>query len=289
MNKYEMAEAIFHGYNKLVGDCYESFYVEREWTNSPMPPPDEEALRTFIASATATWGKTPVPELDGMTPTAFFAGMEGPEEALTLLKQAARISDGILPEMFVAGLKPYDGSLREILDQLVQDQASTEEEDQLSLLLAVIEILGGWKDVQAADSLIRLIIQIADTCEIAAERARDALMAIGAPSAGMLLDVLQHMDIQGEAREHILLAMAQTGALDRQEAIYRLLKESFLMLKNRELGAACLGVYGDARAIPFLRGYAEKNLQELDRATFYEIKRAVEHLGGSMEGIDYPQ
>lgn len=287
MNRCEMAEAIFLNYNQLVAGCYESFYAEREWTNAPMPPPDEGALRAMIASATASWVKTPVPELDNITPATFFSGMESQEDALALLKLGARVSDGILPGMFVAGLKPFDDTLRDVLDQLAQDQASIQEEDKLSLLLAIVEILGNWKDVRAADTLINLIIQTADTCETAAERAREALTAIGAPSAAILLDALQHTDIQGEAREHILLALAQTGSLARQEAIYRLLKESFLMLKNRELGAACLGVYGDARAIPFLRGYAEKNLEKLDRATFYEIKRAVEYLGGNMEGIRY--
>jgi len=56
-------------------------------------------------------------------------------------------------------------------------------------------------------------------------------------------------------------------------------------MSNKVLGAACLAAYGDGRAIPALRGYIEKNRNTIDSVTFFEIKGAIEKLGGNADDL----
>lgn len=64
------------------------------------------------------------------------------------------------------------------------------------------------------------------------------------------------------------------------------LKEYFLKYEKVVLGASNLAEYGDSRAIPALRGYAQRHMALLDKETFYEIKSAVERLGGNMDDLN---
>lgn len=61
----------------------------------------------------------------------------------------------------------------------------------------------------------------------------------------------------------------------------QLLIDFFMTGKELQLYAAYLGMYGDARAIPFLKEKAK----DCDYVAFVEITNAVERLGGDMEDI----
>ena len=78
------------------------------------------------------------------------------------------------------------------------------------------------------------------------------------------------------------------GRSDKSDRIFYKLKDAFKKIKNKRIGAECLANYGDGRAIPLLRGYTERYIDNISPDEYYEIKLAVERLGGSMEGIDIP-
>ena len=78
------------------------------------------------------------------------------------------------------------------------------------------------------------------------------------------------------------------ASVNKSDSVYKLLKNSFLRMENKILGASALSEYGDGRGIPVLRGYIEKNLQSIDRETFYELKKSIEILGGSTEDLIFP-
>ena len=44
------------------------------------------------------------------------------------------------------------------------------------------------------------------------------------------------------------------------DVVYACIKDTFIKMDDKIIGAICIGDLGDGRAIPFLRGYVEKNM-----------------------------
>ena len=81
------------------------------------------------------------------------------------------------------------------------------------------------------------------------------------------------------AREYLCDVLVNS---EHDERIYAQLMEFFRAKRNPPLFSAYLGRYGDERALPELCRYFRE--EQLDYATYQELKNAIERLGGEAEG-----
>ncbi|NMB95129.1 MAG: hypothetical protein GYA02_00715 [Clostridiaceae bacterium] len=123
------------------------------------------------------------------------------------------------------------------------------------------------------------------------ESARDALISIGEPAIRPLLDLLTKTEEYNDYHEYLAMALANIAKDYKSEEIYKCLRKMFRKHNNKIVMADCLAHYGDGRAIPALRGYIEKNIDNVDPDTLYSFGLAIKELGGSMDDFvkDYFQ
>ncbi len=268
------------------------------------------------------WNVTPVTELENITPEEFFNKIEDLDILIDIFRLYAIKSDYKMPDVFLQKLKSYGiESTDRIIKLAIYNISSHFQEmlittdniqddiiEHITISLTAIEVLGSWKIEKAVMPLIGLLQRIPIIIydegimddldkrkkddidgykEMYRTNIRDALVSIGSSAIQPLIEILEITVGYNENHEYMLMALAEIGRENRSDRIYGTLKNVFLDIDNKIVGSSCLGVYGDGRAVTTLRGYVKKNLNNLDRETFYEIKKAVEDLGGNMDDIKF--
>ena len=270
------------------------------------------------------WDVTPVQELGNITPEEYFSKIEDLDILIEIFKLYAVKSDYKMPDAFLKKLKVYGNECIDIIIKLAInevpyyfkemfnmseiDYIPDKTREYFTVSLTAIEILGSWKIEEVIIPIIELLQNIPSVIydvdsmdgfynsknddidgymEMYRSNIRDALVSIGSSAIEHILNVFENIEEYDENHEYIAMALAEIGKENRSDRIYRTLKDAFLNMDNKIVGSSCLGIYGDCRAITALRGYVKKNLNNLDRETFYEIKKAVEDLGGNMDDIKF--
>ncbi len=268
------------------------------------------------------WNETPVTELENITPWEFFNKIEDLNILIDIFRLYSIKSDYEMPDVFLQKLKSYgvksiDRIIRLAIDninsyfqEMLITSGSIPENiiEHITISLTAIEVLGSWKAKEAIAPLIGLLQRIPiifydasmvddlenrkrddidGFVEMYRTNIRDALVSIGSSAIQPLIEILENTVGYNENHEYMVMALAEIGKENRSDRIYGTLKNTFLNIDNKIVGSSCLAVYGDGRAVTTLRGYTRKNLNKLNRETFYEIKKAVEDLGGNMDDIKY--
>lgn len=115
--------------------------------------------------------------------------------------------------------------------------------------------------------------------------ARSSLLEIGEEYTDILFEKLRNLTHFNPVCEQLILCLAELGSNKKNEQLYKFLKEFFKKHEDKVFASDCLVRYNDSRAIVVLRGYIERNLSSLDKNSFYELKSAVDKLGGQTSDI----
>lgn len=280
---------VFESYNMAVAAGYNGYLGKKSSTDMLNGLKDDDVeLKAFLRDAVENWESTPLDGLDGLTPAEYFRSIEDLGSLIEVFKAGAALCDERLPDLLVEELKKFGiGAVNALVDIACGHSISHEEGDSLLVPLMAIKLLGEWKADRALCPLIRLMGEIPPQNELLLEGIRDAFINIGAPAVDVIVRHMEEAKKIGDAEEYLLTALATAGSGNKTEQAYRCLKNSFLKMENKAIGAICLGIYGDGRAIPALRGFIEKNAGCIDRETFYEIKYAIRRLGGNADDLSF--
>lgn len=246
---------------------------------------NEEELKGYIENAAARWGRTPLDGLGGMTPEEYMDSANTLEDLLGMFRTGAVICDGALPAIFPEKLRSFGTEAVQALLGICRDLLPDDGEGSFMIPLMAVQVLGEWKIPEAADVLAGMLDYGGDMCDLLHEKVRDSLVSIGKPAVGSILKAIESRDVDSPACEYLLMALSDGACGSGSEEVYRCLKNSFIKMRNKSLGAICLGNYGDGRAIPALRGCLAKNRKDLDKETFYDIVSAINRLGGNVDDL----
>lgn len=283
------ASTVFESYNKVIETCYDKF-LKNIRPNDSLRTFDDE-IEDYISISLKKWALEPLKELNGKTPEEYFCSFQSLDLLMDLFKMGSKICHQGLPEPLIKKLGEFGDAAADMLIEIAHDKALIDTDD-IDIPLSAIDVLGELKEARAVKPLIDMMVEYEDSSyDIVREHAVDALATIGFPALEQILEKVESM-LQNAAPgwapnnafQGLNSVLAFIGKDNKSDRIYYHLKNSFAKTGNLFM-AACLGVYGDGRAIPFLRGYAEKNIEKIDAGTLYEIKLAVETLGGSMDDI----
>lgn len=264
MKKYE---DLFKSYNKaIMEECEKSMDTVS----------DRDGYLNMIKKARDAWEHTTI---DGKTPVEIFQSLGDKELEEAFMTGAAQCDD------FIPGSLAEAVIGRGVLENI---WAKAFESGEINHITCAIRTAGMSKDTGYADRLIGLIYEDGEYGDLIKETARRALVDIGVPALLKMEDCLSGRDIFADNDFHLIIAMIEIDSGRKSENLYKLLKESFRKTSNKGLAARCIADYGDGRAVPLLRGYLERNMDNLDKHTVLDIKGAVLALGGSTEGIYIP-
>lgn len=279
----DTARLVFESFNQVISQAYDDYISYKGEEALRDLTEGSEELRNFLRSREDQWSGKELEELEGRTPAGFFRSIGRMRDLLELFKKGAAVCDERLPYVLTEQMKLFgEESVRALLDLASDDSFS---DDDFQVPLTAVRTIGQWRSESAAASLVGLMTGKYNGNELFMEELKNALENIGTSSLPHLIESLNGLETDCEAYEYLLMALASIGCKKRSDEIYYVLKNSFIKMVNKPLGAACLASYGDGRAIPALRGYVEKNLSSLDIYVLSDIKAAIEKLGGNIDDL----
>ncbi len=277
---------VFDNYNKYIENCYDKLFTEGK-VKDPLKV-SQEYMDGLLREWEGSWTDTPLNELGGMSPRDYFDSAASLDELMELFEAGARYCDDKLPDLLLERLKLHGEEAFERLVALATDMIRVDSETDFYIPLMALEVIGMWRLRNAVSPLLDMMFKCSGENELILDAASSALVEIGQPSIEAIIEVIQEAENIMTVHEYLLSSLVSIGNEYKSDDIYRCIKNAFPKMEDKVLGAAFLGDYGDGRAVPFLRGYVEKNIKTMDRETFYEIQSTIIHLGGNMEGIQTP-
>ncbi len=281
-----MTEAgnLFESYNMAVEKGFNRIFENNKDTD--ILSLDDKEMFKLVAGDISEWENTPSSDIGGITPLQYFNNIKELEVLMDLFITGSVICNYDMPASFIDRLKAHGDRASDFLTGLATDKSLISDSNNYLTAVAAVKVLGQWRESRSIESIINFFVNKMDendeNYDIVAEETAHYLVEIGIPSIEPLLKVLENAQSLNSNFEYLLKALSDIGKDNKSDRIFYCLKNSFRNMENKALGALYLKSYGDSRAIALLRGYVEKNEGKIDSVTFYEIKHAVESLGGSL-------
>ncbi|TYQ16745.1 UNVERIFIED_CONTAM: hypothetical protein Cloal_3313 [Acetivibrio alkalicellulosi] len=284
----DVEKLIFESYNKVIEESYNELFENikpediLKLKEGDMSPSLEIGIRKWECTSQDFLGK--------ISPKSYFDKINDVQSLMRLFKIGSKICDSDIPELLLSKLESYKEDTIDEFIKLATKASLINDDEEMFIPLMSIKILGKWKETGVIGVLIDQLYAIDETREIFIEEIIDALVNIGEPCVDHIVKKLNCNNIDN-IEEYLLYSLVRiatkTDDKVQYDEIYSCIKSTFLKMDNKIIGAMCLGDLGDGRAIPFLRGYVEKNLKSIDYETFCEIKAAIHKLGGNMDDINF--
>jgi len=268
-------------YNKALESGIDIYMKKRG--NEAANGLEEDAYEEYTEAAKKLWNDMPQDILEGKSPDEFLNGIDSLSQVLELFTEACVICDDGVPEILEKKLESFGNEAEERLIELAAGGLDSDQDEASIIATMSVRLLGRWRVCRLVPRLVEILMRCKPNDLMLMEEIETALINIG--NTDVLLDAMSAVDTWTLPHEYLASALAKAGKRNKKDQIYRSLKEYFLKSGKIVSGASNLAEYGDGRAIPALRGYAERNISTLDRQAFFEIKSAVERLGGSMEDL----
>ncbi len=280
---------LFESYNRAIEKGFDRLF------NNTAPEKilkiKEKDITAFLDVELKEWQNTELDILGGITPKKYFDGIDNLDDLIELFKKASKICDVDVPEVLIQRLKCYGEDFVDQLIKLASLASSIEDDEEMLVPLMAIRFLGRLKAQRSADMLLDLLYDVNSENEAIIEEINEAIINIGDAGVDGILNKLRSAEKIKDIEEYLLYSLVQIGANMRKKTdyddVYACIKETFIKMDDKIIGAICIGDLGDGRAIPFLRGYVEKNMDSIDYDVFCEIKAAVHKLGGNMDDIKF--
>lgn len=276
---------IFESYNKMVDEAFNNLISKCK--ASEVQKLSEERIIEEIKKEERNWEKSSISDIGGVSPLQYVNSIENENELEGLFINSARFCDSGIPDIISDRLVEMADKMAPRLLEIANNRIMRRDDSDISVCSAAIEILGLMKNVAVVKPLINILNGATDDEELIMEQAARAIEIIGFEAKEELLNYLNSLDFLTIQNEYLVPVLARIT--DKSENVFITLKNAFRNMKNKVVGAQALYLYGDARAVTILRSYLESNVPKVDPQVFYEVKIAIEGLGGNIEGIEMPK
>lgn len=284
----DKGKAFFESFNMAVEAAYNKYFDIAEKDILKGIREDTDLLDSFLASGIEKWESTCLSELDGYTPIQYIEQVNDFNDIMKLFHLGAVMCDDRLPSVFLKKLESFgEVSIEALLELSRKSIAGMCDEDEFQASQLAVKILGIWRCERAVIPLIELLFNGSGDTDLLYENIKEALVGIGKPAIPVLIQYIESDGFKSEVMDYLLMALSDIGEKYRSDEVYKCLKNAFVVMPDKAIGAICLGNYGDGRVIPALRGFLEKNKETLEKEVFYEIISAIKKLGGNTEDISF--
>ena len=245
------------------------------------------------------------PELDDMSMREYFAGLTI-DELLEVQEYCAVNLDGKQPASLTEALIDKAEINEEVYGKLINYAANTignaswieeelKDEDKIfemefTKVKACLELLIKLRDGNLVSAILDRFLSYPETRDFVADSIAGYVEAFPEVSVPYIIDKIESNTDTGLTGpfEDLVIILSRIGKVQPSDDIYMTLKHAFRYMKNKIYAVICLMEYGDARAIPMLKGYVNRNKDTIERDLFYEIMSAVQNLGGDISDIEDP-
>lgn len=247
-----------------IDELFDKYISDFVYGNIGKIKPEE--IENEIPKLYEKFGDTPLKELDGKTPNAYYRESTG-EELIGCLKEhlekSVSVSD-FLCEAITGDAKNEDALVASLYD---------EESEEFTLY--VMNMLGDMGSTKTKDRYLEFVLW--DFSEGIRELATEFLAGMAETVKEQVL--ANYRDADEKKKENLTEILSCCKNDDR---VFDILVEQFVKHgENLPLYANYLAKYGDERALPFLLTAIEN--EKIKYADFEELRFAIEALGGTYD------
>lgn len=233
------------------------------------------------------WEETKLDQLGGLTPKEYFESLGSIDDFVGLVSVLVEKCGGILPTSLAARVKNLQESVSGPLGAML-GKVQVGEDGCLSPLqqaeVHIAEVLGQSEFLQPLKDILH---QFGDkTDEGSYKSVGDALVAIGEPALRTLIELAESIGRDNKQYDDVIQAVARIGEGNRSEDVYRFLKECFRKSDTKVAEVSALAMYGDGRAVPLLRTYIERNIEDMPGLVYTHFRECLASLGGIVSDLD---
>ncbi len=234
------------------------------------------------------WEGKSLDEIEGLTPEQYFDSLNSIDDIVEVISLIGAKSKGLIPESLRNRIKRLDGASENELLAAFKNIRLGEDKCLDSRQKAIVHMAEIMASPVFVDLIANLLIQLDDekSDEESFMVLNDAIREIGEPAHDKLAELLEGTGGKGKQYGYLLLSFAKVASYNKTEKDYILLKSCFRNSPQKLVEAAALGVFGDGRAIPAIRGYIEKNIEDITYWEYVEFRNNVLLLGGDMSDLD---
>jgi HEAT repeat protein len=216
--------------------------------------------------------------LENKTPNEYFSNLNDKEifEIFIIFSKETELN---LPKFFKTKLKS-EYCINKLIEYSTNNE-NLDNEDIYLLQIESIRTLGILESKESIKPLIEFMQTLSNEHENIMDIISESLAKIGTDCIEPLLLILESRSNINLCNEYMLNTLAKIGKNNKDDRIYKLLRNIFRNTSKKTFVTLLLGDYGDGRAIPLLKGYVAKN-NDIDNELLYEIKYVVEKLGGKL-------
>jgi hypothetical protein len=289
----------FASYNQALGSYFDTELDGIDDEEILDAPGFDEAIRNSVLNSMQSWYAQPMENAGGVTPERMIEDICTLDEAMEVFLLASTQCDEELPDLLRVKLGAYGVRAVDRLLPMVfsapwesQEETAGDRPDEMLASAAALRLLGEWGASDTLELVLSRYIATDNPDEMISEAFVTYCTGIGEfaithLSSALLQDAAAGGNLSGPF-EYVVIALTETGRTHPSDSVFLCLRECFRKMEHRVIGAICLGDYGDGRAIPALKGFLDRHVEQVDRQLFYEILSSIKRLGGDISDIHDP-
>ena len=299
LDKRTMWAEFFDSYNQALGTYFDAELNGIDDEEILDAPGFDDAIRNSVLNSMQTWYSRPMEKAGGVTPEQLIDKISTLDEAMEVFLLAATHCDEELPDLLRVKIGSYGVNAVDRLLPMVFsapwesiEETSDERPDEMLASAAALRLLGEWGATDTLELVLSRYIASENPDEMISEAFVTYCTGIGESaiphlSGALLQDAASGGSLSGPY-EYAVIALTEVGRTHPSDNVFLCLRECFRKMDRKVIGAICLGDYGDGRAIPALKGFLDRHIDQADRQLFYEILSSIKRLGGDITDIHDP-
>ena len=270
---------ICDSYNKAIEDGFNK-YLEKNATFENCDVKIDEGK--LINELESQWlDKT----IDGMDLTArqYIDSIEIFEDIIEFYIEFAELSDVGVPDIILEKLKLYPKEASDKLYSFVLDVSKQQRPEYNIAASQAVYAIGSLKTPEYKKLLLQLLNRFSNN-EMLAESVCAAVSEYGADALDDIIESYGNC-ANNDVKQYLLTCVVEATRENKSDKAFYFLKEAFRQSGNIQVGLEVLGDYGDSRAIPMLRGYVQKNREQLSKQILNNFLAVIKKLGGDIDDL----
>lgn len=247
-----------------------------------------EDIHDKIEKAREEWEKTCFLELGNQTPKQFFDSLSSIHDFIKLISLCQENHISFISQGFYDSIENRKEVFSKELLYYLQTVKLDENKNLNAIQKVSLSIINRLSLPEYLDTLLAFIPQF-DNEKTENETiilVMDAIVDIGVCALEPLIIIADGIEKKGRVYEELMLLIAKIASKSKSEQIYHMLKDYFRKSEDKLIASHALLAYGDGRVIPAIRGYIEKNLENISFKEYYILSESINALGGNTDDLD---
>ena len=234
------------------------------------------------------WQEQSIPHIGGLTPVQYIDSIESIQDLVELVSFFMAEDMVLLPVYLQEKIKKIESKHLPYLHEALSCIRPTEDPDVKALNMAVLYIIQTLGLPEFFPGLVKILEHIPYSQDDRLYyRVSSQLMLIGEPVLDLLMQTYENLKSE-DMKQRVRIPIVEIMKENKSDRYFKWLKEKFRKTEgvDKILLARDLVMYGDSRAVTAIKGYVERDKENISNAWYRHYRGYIIALGGSVDDLD---